>query len=518
MSRQRHAGDFAGERAREMGRRGAAAAHAKRRAARELHPYAGDFQQFLTDAGFTGESWRAWRTLWKCVDAQPLDENELALFQECTGRTKPPTAPVRELWLICGRRSGKTRLMAARGVWTAIRRLWPSVVAIGERVLVPCVAADKDQAHQMLDYVKGFLVKVPAFAPYLKRKLRDAVELTTGITIKVAAGQFTTARGFTAPLSLNDEIAFWPNTEQSASPDTEILAALKPSMATMPDRLLVGSSTPYAQRGALFKAFERYWGQDDANALVWRAASLTMNPVLDRDVVAEAYEDDPVAAASDFDVQWRSDVQNLFSPEAVRAVTVQDRHELPPQRGTEYLAFVDPSGGSVDSFVLAISHRDGDAAVLDLVREIRAPLSPDAACDEISGVLPLYGISEVVGDRYAAGFTSDRFRAHSITYTPSELSKSDLYRELLPLVNSARCELLDLPRLRAQLVGLERRVSRGGKDSIDHPPGGHDDIANAAAGALVLASKASGSNLIYAGGRVMNLLTGEGFGDPWENA
>jgi hypothetical protein len=36
-----------------------------------------------------------------------------------------------------------------------------------------------------------------------------------------------------------------------------------------------------------------------------------------------------------------------------------------------------------------------------------------------------------------------------------------------------------------QLVSLERRTARGGRDSIDHPPGAHDDVANAAAGVLV---------------------------------
>ena len=44
--------------------------------------------------------------------------------------------------------------------------------------------------------------------------------------------------------------------------------------------------------------------------------------------------------------------------------------------------------------------------------------------------------------------------------------------------------LLDHPRLIAQLGGLERRTARGGKDSIDHAPGAHDDVANAAAGVL----------------------------------
>ena len=59
---------------------------------------------------------------------------------------------------------------------------------------------------------------------------------------------------------------------------------------------------------------------------------------------------------------------------------------------------------------------------------------------------------------------------------------------LRPRLNSARVELLDSPRLISQLCGLERRTARGGRDSIDHGPGGHDDLANAVAGALVLAA------------------------------
>jgi hypothetical protein len=57
-----------------------------------------------------------------------------------------------------------------------------------------------------------------------------------------------------------------------------------------------------------------------------------------------------------------------------------------------------------------------------------------------------------------------------------------LYRDLLPLLNSGRVELLDHPRSVAQLCGLERRTARGGRDSIDHAPGAHDDLANAVAG------------------------------------
>ena len=34
-------------------------------------------------------------------------------------------------------------------------------------------------------------------------------------------------------------------------------------------------------------------------------------------------------------------------------------------------------------------------------------------------------------------------------------------------------------------MDLERRTSRGGRDSIDHAPGAHDDLPNAVAGVLV---------------------------------
>jgi hypothetical protein len=59
---------------------------------------------------------------------------------------------------------------------------------------------------------------------------------------------------------------------------------------------------------------------------------------------------------------------------------------------------------------------------------------------------------------------------------------------MLPLLNSGRITLPRHDRLIAQIVGLERRVSRAGRDSIDHAPGGHDDIANAVSGVIAAIS------------------------------
>jgi hypothetical protein len=74
------------------------------------------------------------------------------------------------------------------------------------------------------------------------------------------------------------------------------------------------------------------------------------------------------------------------------------------------------------------------------------------------------------------------FRRFNICFEQAARPKSDLYVDLLASLNSRRVDLLDNPKLINQLCALERRTARSGRDSVDHPPGGHDDVANAVAG------------------------------------
>ena len=217
-----------------------------------------------------------------------------------------------------------------------------------------------------------------------------------------------------------------------------------------------------------------------------------MNPTISRAVIEAAYERDPAAASAEYGAQFRTDVQSFLPAEAIEACVVSGRRELPPVDGLSYYGFVDPSGGASDAFTIAVAHLDKDRAVLDLVREVRPPFSPEATVREFAETLRRYRVFSVTGDRYGGEWPREQFSKLGIEYRVAEKTRSELYLEMLPAIMSGQMELLDNARLVAQLGSLERRTARGGRDSIEHSPGTHDDVANAGAGALVEALRARG--------------------------
>lgn len=429
--------------------------------------------------------WRAWLVLLQALFALPMDPEAAATYHKHTGREALPTEPPEEAWLIVGRRGGKSRIVAAIAVYLAAFRDYTPHLAPGERATIPVLAADRRQARTIMRYVRAMLHRSPYLARMVEHETREAIDLTNRVTIEVHTASFRTVRGYTVVAALLEEVAFWPQ-EDSAEPDEEVVEALLPAMATIPGALLLGLSSPYAKRGVLWQAFRGHYGKDSPT-LVWKASTREMHPGIRQRVIDRAMAKDPARAAAEYGAEFRDDIEGLLRREVVEACLVAGRFELPRQAGVEYVAFVDPSGGSSDSMTLAVAHReDGDVptVVLDAVREVRPPFKADAVVRDFAELLKGYGITKARGDRYGGIWPAERFAAHGVTYEPAELTKSDLYREAVPVLNAGRVELLDVPRLAAQFCGLERRTARGGRDSIDHAPGGHDDVANAVAGVM----------------------------------
>ena len=174
--------------------------------------------------------------------------------------------------------------------------------------------------------------------------------------------------------------------------------------------MIIGISTVYRRAGLLFAKWREHHGKD-SDVLVIRAPSVTFNPTLDQKEIARDVELDPDRGAAEWLSEFRSDLADFVDRRVIDACTVPGRHELPRISGTHYVGFVDPSGGSADSFVAAVAHMDAGngIAVLDAVREIRAPFSPEVATEAHATFLTSYRIKSVRGDKYAGDWPSEQF-------------------------------------------------------------------------------------------------------------
>jgi hypothetical protein len=316
----------------------------------------------------------------------------------------------------------------------------------------------------------------------LTGETKDGFQLKSGTRIEILAGDWRTIRGFTLLAAIVDETCFFGyDAESKVRSDTELVRAIKPSLATVGGKLVCISS-PYAKRGWCYSQWRRNFGNNHGKVLIWNCPSTTMNPRLPQSVVDEALAEDLQAAKSEYLGEFRDDVAEFLPRSLIERLVVSGRTELLPDPKIRYSAFADLSGGRSDDAALAIGHRENRTVVVDLVRRYRPPFNPHVVVSQMVEELRRFGLRTITGDNYAAEFVAQAFGGCGVRYFKSEKPKSALYAELLPRICSGEIELPDDEPLVCQLAGLERRTRSGGRDVIDHPPGGHDDLANTVAG------------------------------------
>lgn len=433
------------------------------------------------------ETWKSWIVFLKALFALPMNEDELALYTQCTGRTKPPEKPFVEAWIPTGRRSGKSFIAALLAVFLACFKDYRGYLAPGERAHIIIIAADRGQAQVIFRYVKGFLKAIPMLAAMVESEKTESIDLNNMVTIAVMTCSYKAVRGFTAVAVICDEIAFW-RADDGRNPATEVLRALRPAMGTIPGALLIALSSPYSRSGPLWDTFNKHHGKDDSDILCWQAATRVMNPTISQNLIDREMSLDPEAARAEWLAEFRSDLEAYLPEEAIAAVTIQGRYELPPMSDISYGCFVDPSGGRKDAASMAIAHIKSEkerVVLLDVARRWPAPHDPAQVVQEQASILKDYRITSVIGDKYAGAWPEQEYRKYGITYQAAEKDKSGLYLDFLPLALSGSVELLDIKQLFTELRSLERRTRKGGRDLVDHPPKGHDDLVNSVAGVCV---------------------------------
>jgi len=446
---------------------------------------------------FPGDSWAGWKTILKATFGLPMTEAETSFFQSVAGDRLAPTTSVRELWAVVGRRGGKDSVASAVAAFVAANFNQQDKLRPGERAVVACIAVDRDQAKVILNYIRSYFTDIPLLAGMLERETQWGFELSNRVDIQIITNNFRSIRGRAVLLAIFDEVAFYKD-ESSSAPDEELYRAITPALASLsPGSMIIGISSPYRKTGLLYNKFKQHFGQD-GDVLVIQAPTRTLNPTIPQELIDREIAEDPAAKRAEYLAEWRDDISGWISLEVLEAAVDNNVTVRPPNTIVDYVAFADPSGGKSDSFTAAIAHDEAGTAVLDCLIEVKAPMSTSEAVAQIAGVLKSYGLTTITGDRYAAQFTIDAFASCGIKYRQSDRDRSTIYTDILPMLMSGRVRLLDDRTMVRQFASLERKSSAGGRDKIDHARGSHDDLANAAAGALTLASgKTNKPTLIY---------------------
>lgn len=433
-------------------------------------------------------SWKGWRTFLKALYGIPFaDEEEHLLFTLGTLRETPAPDGYHEAYAIVGRRGGKSRISSLIAAYEAVLGGWNDRVAAGERAWVFVLATDKSQAGIIVNYMRPLLhlfddPKEPRKS-LVERETTDEVHLRNGISVAVKPCTFRASRGYSTCCVIADEIAFWRD-ENSANPAAEVVTSILPGM--IPGSRLIGISTPYGRMGFLYDIHREHFGKGESDFLVWQADTRTMNPTYDAAMIKRLVKRDPIAMRAEYDAQFREDVTAFLPLELIELSMV--RQQALPSPGHAYTCFVDPSGGRHDSMTLAVTHCEGEKVVLDRIEERHPPFDPQAVTQEFAALIKGYGCHSATSDRFGGVWVSDAFQKAGVRMDMSDLPASDLYLNFAALLNSGRVELVEHDRLKVQLQSLERRTGQMGKDKVDHPPGLHDDLANAVAGAVVMAS------------------------------
>jgi hypothetical protein len=220
-------------------------------------------------------TWQAWTAFLCALFALPMTPEQLKIYQSCTNRTAPPGAPLSEAWLVCGRRAGKSFILALTAVYLATFRDYNPHLAPGEKATILIVSADRKQSRVIFRYIKALLQGVPMLARLIERETAESIYLLNKTVIEVGTASHRSTRGYSFAAVLLDELSFF-RSEDAASPDTEIIVAIKPGMATLPGSMLLCASSPYSRRGELWNAYNRYFGKENT-PLVWQAETRRMN-------------------------------------------------------------------------------------------------------------------------------------------------------------------------------------------------------------------------------------------------
>ena len=426
-----------------------------------------------------------WIAIHKAVNGDPLTNIEREFFTLVTGREyDPPDGGWSTIAILSPRRCGKSLFAATQAVYAAVRpgqrNTWAALLAQGRA----------EAQRSLLSEVSSFFDGQGLLPSMVVNRTAETIVLEGGCTIGVLPGSRPqTIRGLGCRILVGDEIDFVgePGGEDKAR---QIIAAARPTIATVPGAKLVLISSPGRVGSAFHRIVTDFYGRPDPHTLVLKLDT-SVNPVLHAN---EAYREsmralDPLAYEAEVLGRYVEGDATLFDSSVIARCVVSGRGDIPPEAVTgRVVAGIDSAAGSKggDSFGCVLGTQENGRLVVVAMRRFAAPFDPAVVVREIASLCRSYRCRRVVGDRFGGNLVAQLFRNEGLTYEVSPSVAGDALLDLVGVINTGAVELQDpeFSRCGAELVEDLRSIVRrpgGGRDQADAPrtARGHADLASA---------------------------------------
>ena len=402
----------------------------------------------------------------------------------------------RQLALRVGRRGGKSSTLSRVAV---IESLYGRhKIAPGDTGVIAVVSVDRREASDRIKLIKAILTALK-----IKWKPIDGgVELTQkNVAFRVFSASIGGVSGFSCIGALCDEVSKWHDADNSSNPATEVLAALRPTLAGQTFAKIFLSSSPMGRADAHAKAIDK--GDDDFQ-MVRIGATWVVRPNL-TEAECHTLEEDPAIFAREYNcIPFDGSTSSLFTEESLARVTRTDE-EMASEPGVVYFAAQDPASRA-NAWTLAIAkatHVAEDTYRIDVVKtaEWKAPrggvLDSDVVLSEIKDILKEYRITDLLSDQWSfdpLAVIAQRHGINMIRVMSSATSKVQMYEHLKRRVADKTVSLPAVDEVRTDLCGVRKWISRAGAFSMELEKNGmrHSDFAPSVA--LVVSKAAEDSS------------------------
>ena len=408
------------------------------------------------------------------------------------------TSTMRQAVWRVGRRGGKSSTLCRVAVIEAL--YGGHEVPPGDVGHVAIISTDREEAQRRLSTIESILGALGV--GYRTQGHRIALP-GRRVAFAVFTASIRGVSGFTSILVICDEVAKWRDADTGANPATEVLASVRPTMATMPNARIVLISSPMGSLDAHAKAFA---AGDTATQIVASAPTWVAHPALTQESTHADEPDERRWLREYGAVPMEGDESSLLTSSMLDKAIRPQRGDVPPERGVAYVGAMDP-GFTRNAWTFAIACRryvDGQPRrSVVLAREWRGtpsiPLNPRHILSAIAELARPYAVDTVYTDQYerfglgAIGMEPDiglHVIVPSMWTAPKRLAA---FESLETWAAGGELDLPNDPQLRADLLAVRQKLTANGFTlSLPQTPDGrHADYAPSVVMALALAMEAA---------------------------